>query len=704
MKAVRTLGAAAVLLATLPPHRLCAQYPTRPPEPAPLRPVNFPPLGGGRLRSGLELLVVRNDEQPVITVSLTLRAGSLYDPEGKEGLSELLSELITKGTSRRTADQLASEIESAGGSIGAVSGRDFLTVTISTLSENLPRALEVLADVVTGSTFPEREFELARTRALSSLQASLAQPAYLADRAFRREVFGRHPYGRAMTPASLRAITRDDVVAFFRARVRPAGALLVLAGDVESAAAMRLASTALASWSGASEPDPRFPEPPARTATEIVLVHRPGSVQSNIVAGFPFITARDPDYYALTLMNRILGGGADSRLFMILREQRGWTYGAYSSFSRERFTGSFQAGAEVRTEVTDSALAELVRQLERMRNEPPSDSELVAAKNYLVGRFPLTIETPEEIAREVGTARLLGLPGDYVQRYRERLAAVTATQIARAARARLQTDRMLIVVVGDGPRVLAGLRRIAPVRIVDGDGRPLTEADLTPRAAAVRPDGSRIAPANLRTRILVQGREFGTESRTIERAETGGRAVWRAVSSTGLGPIMRQDDTVLVDAVTLAPVSVRRSGRQMNQDLFVRLDYEGNRVRGQSRSAAGPGQSPQDRTIDTTLAEGTLDDHSLFLVIAALPYSAGARFTLPVFSGDQARVEQLTLTVSGEESVTVPAGTFACWRVEVTGGPIPIVAWVTREAPYLLAKVELTGQPVAFELVSREQR
>lgn len=694
-------GVLAAFTALTAPAAL-AQAPSRPPEPTALRPVNFPRIGETRLRNGLQVLAVPNDEQPVVTITLVLRAGSVYDPEGREGLAEMLAELLTKGTSRRTADQIAAEVEGAGGTISATSGRDFLTITLSILSEHLAPALDVLADIVTGATFPSEEFDLARTRSLSALQAALAQPAYLADRAFRRELYGSHPYGRTATPASLRALTREDVVAFFRARVRPSGALLVFAGNVEPDAVTRAAAAAFSGWSGTPAADLAPPPVPVRRATEIVLVHRPGAVQSNIVAGFPFISARDPDLYPLTLMNRILGGGTDSRLFLILREQRGWTYGAYSRFTRERLTGSFQATAEVRTQVTDSALAELVRQLDRMRSEAPADSELAAAKSYLVGRFPLTIETPDEIAQAVGTARMLGLPADYVQRYRERLAAVTVAQLTRAARQRMQTDRMLIVVVGDGLRILEGLRRIAPVRIQDAEGRALTEADLAPRASAVRIDGSRVPSGSVTMRVMVQGLEFGTETRTIERVSLGGRQVIRAVSSTSLGPIMRQEDTLIVDAGTLSPISIRQTTRQMNQDLFVRLDYESGRVRGRSRSIRQPGQPPVEHAIDTALAEGVLDENSLFLALAALPWASGARFTLPVFSGGEGTVNQITFAVTGEETVTVPAGAFPCWRVDVTGGPVPVAACVTREAPYSIVRIEITGAPLAFELVRRQ--
>ena len=698
----RALAATAVLgvLFTLPaPAR--AQYPTQPPAPTALRPVRFPPFVTARLPNGMDLLVVERHQQPVVTVTLAFAGGAMYQPEDKVGLSDVVAELLTKGTASRSADQLAAEVEGAGGSIGAGADNDFMRVSVSALSENVGLALEVLADVVTTSTFPAAELELARTRMLSALQVELSQPASIADRIFRREVYGGHPYGRSATPASLRAITREDVVAFFAARGKPAGALLVVAGDVNAADVRARATRAFAGWTGTPAAAAAAPAIPARAATEIVLVHKPGAVQSNILAGFPFITPRDPAVYPLTIANKILGGGTDARLFLILREQHGWTYGSYSYFSRPRDTGHFEANAEVRTGVTDSAVAEMVLQLNRIRTEVPADSEIAAAKNYLVGSFPLTIQTAQQIANAVGSARLLGLPADYVQRYRERLAAVTTPRLAAAARRYFTTDRMVIVVVGDGPALLPGLRaRGFPVRIVDVEGRPLTEADLRPQASAVRWQLERIAPMSLTYRVMVQGNPMGQATQQIVRTTDGGRAVLQSMGSVNIGPFVQQTDTVTMDAATLRPIRLRQSGRVQGQEVFVRLDYDGTRVRGQTRTPDRQG-AIRDATVDTTVAEGALDDNQLEAVLGALPLAAGGRWTLAAFAGDEQVAQTLSISVSGEESVTVPAGTFDCWRLEVTGGRQTLTFYLTKDSPWVVVKYAMAGAPVSFELTER---
>jgi hypothetical protein len=363
--------------------------------------------------------------------------------------------------------------------------------------------------------------------------------------------------------------------------------------------------------------------------------------------------------------------------------------------------GRFQANTEVRTEVTDSAIAELVRQLDRIRDEPVPDSELTDAKAYVTGSFPLSIETPEQVAQQVATARLLGLPDDYVQRYRERVAAVTGDQVKAVARRYLTTDRMVIVVVGDGTRILTPLRALGyPIRIVSAEGAAMTEEDLRPRSTGPAYEPARITPGTSRYRILVQGNPFGEEVRTIARVQEAGRDAWQVITTTSLGPILSQNDTTVIDAATLRPIRVRQGGRVQGNETFVRLDYAGGRVRGQSRSPAGMGQPMNERTIDTTVTDATLDDNQMAATLLALPFAAGARFSMPVFSGGEGVLKTYTAAVVGEESVTVPAGTFACWKVEVTGATTPITFYVAKDTPQIV-KLELTGAPLAFELTQQ---
>jgi len=694
MKAL-ILGFAALIAAS----PLQAQYPTKPPAPTPLRPARFPAFAKGTLPDGVNMIIVEHHKQPVVTVTLALPAGAAYVPADKTGLDGIVSDLLTKGTESRTADQISAEVEGAGGSISAYSDNDFLRITVSALAENLPQAMNVLADVVMHSTFPATEVDLSRTRSLSALQVELSQPGALAQRAFAHEVYGDHPYGRNYTEATLKAITRDDAVAFYNAHVKPQGALLVVAGDVNAAAVRTLSAQVFAGWRGTPAAAPAFPAIPARTSTEIVLVHKAGAVQSNILAGFTMITPRDPAVYPLTIANKILGGGTDARLFLILREQKSWTYGAYSQFTRPLGMGVFMANAEVRTPVTDSALAEMMHQLERLRNQVPADSEIAAAKNYLVGNFPLTIQTPEQIANAVASARLRGLPDDYVPRFRDRLAAVTRAQLGVADKRFFTTDKMVIVVVGDGTKILGGLKRLGSVRIVDVEGKPVAEADLTatPSAVAWAPD--RLAPSSFTYRVMVQGNAMGQATSATERSSEGDRQVLRLTSSMNLGSMVSQLDTVTVDAASLAPLHLREGGSQGGQAMSMTLDYQRTHVTGHVHVPSQ--QGVRDAAVDTTLAEGTLDQNVFSALLTALPLASGAHWLVNAYDGTEGVVRPLTATVVGEDSVTVPAGAFACWKLAVTGGQFPINFYITKTAPYLIAKYELVGPPVVFELTAK---
>src|SRR5205807_2122796 len=252
-------------------------------------------------------------------------------------------------------------IEGSGGTLSAAAGEDFLTVSSDVLTDHADLAFELLGDVVRNASYPAAELDLARTRALSSLALELSQPANLAGRFFAKEIYGRNPYGRSTSQASLKGITRDDVTKFAAVRLRPAGALLVASGDVTLAQVQALAERAFAGWRGAAPValPAAAPAAPAHTATDILLVHRPGSVQSNIVVGNTTYLPTDPGYYAARVAMQVLGGGADARLFLILREQKSWTYGSYAGLTRNRGLGYWQATFEGRTDVSDSALTEL---------------------------------------------------------------------------------------------------------------------------------------------------------------------------------------------------------------------------------------------------------------------------------------------------------------------------------------------------------
>lgn len=447
---------------------------TTPPPALAARPLEYPPFEETTLANGLRLIVVEHGTQPIVNVNLYVGAGSSADPVERAGLAGMTADLLTKGTTTRSATEISETIESVGGTIGANAGADWITLSANVLAEHLPLAMELVSESAIEATFPETEVELTRRLTLSGLQSALGQPGTIAQRTFDREVFGsEHPYGVKPIPGSVEAVTREEIQAFHERRFSAANALLVISGDVQFAEAVDLARRYFGDWRQ-GEPIPvNFPAPRNRAETEIHLVHRPGSAQTNILVGHIGLRPDTPDYYPLLVLNGVVGGGPDARLFQILREEKGWTYGSYSRFTRPLEIGYFSASAEVRPEVTDSTIVEILAQLHRIRNERVPEDELEAAKGFLSGSFPLRIETAAQIGAQIATTRLLGLPIEHVTEYRERVRAVTAEDVQRVAREYVRPEEAIVVVVGDAGDLLPRLEAIAPVRLFDVEGSVL---------------------------------------------------------------------------------------------------------------------------------------------------------------------------------------------------------------------------------------
>ncbi len=673
-----------------------AQYPTQPPPPTELRTLQLPPFNEALLRNGLQIVVVENRRLPVVSISLTMPAGSSYDPADKEGLASLTSDLLVRGTTTRSAEDIAAEIEYVGSSLDVGAGADFMTLSTTVVAEHVGLGFELMGDVLLNSTFPEEEVELTRTRMLSGLRAQEAQPGFLASKYFDAAVYGDHPYGRTATSASVGSITRDDIVSYVGERLRPGGSVLVVAGDLSLGDARDLASRHFAGWTGTAADNRASAVPPHR-ASEIILVNRPGSAQSNILVGSLTMRPGDSDYYAAVVANKILGGGTDARLFLILREQNSWTYGAYSNHNRPQGTGRFQANTEVRSEVTDSALAEILHQMERLRTEPVPADEIDGARGFLVGNFPLSIQTPQQIASQVRSVRLLGLGDDYLQTYRERLAAIETDGVMDVAHRLLRPDSAVIVVVGDGPKIYDGLTAIAPVRIIDADGNALTPADLTADAEAIAFDPGQLVAGRDSFAIMVQGNPLGTMIRSVETGIEDGRGTFIVKSQIQLAALGGQSMEFALDAATLDPVRYEQTASQMGQTIQAELTYgPGGHVTG---SVAGAVEA----TIDTVLGSTVYDTDMFATLVSALPLSDGASFTVGTFLATDQTFASASFRVTDGGTVTVPAGEFDTWQVNLSG-QLPWVYWVSKDAPRRVVKMEVAGQPLAFELAATESR
>lgn len=425
------------------------------PAPLPAHPIIIPAPTETRLSNGLRVVVVEDHRLPLVSYRLALRVGGVYDPPQLPGLVDLLAGLLPEGTTSKTSREIADEVARLGASLNAGANSDYTIIAASALEQFRERILELVAEVVLEPSFPENEVELAKQNTKESLRQQRAQPSFLATEMVSRVMFGDHPYSVvAPTPESIDLVSRDDFVNFHKRMFSPNNAVFIIVGDVRHDEAVAQIESHFSTWKKGEELPNQFPSPPLRTKRSAYLVDRPGSAQSNIVIANSGIARTSPDYFPLLLMHTVLGATASSRLFMNLREDKGYTYGAYSNLDARRTAGTFRVTAEVRTPVTGDSLKEFFYELERIRSAPVSEKEIDDAKSYLTGVFPIRLETQEGLIDQLVQIKMLDLPSDYLNNYRDRVQAVTIDEVRRVAEHYVVPDQAAIVVVGDGLSVV----------------------------------------------------------------------------------------------------------------------------------------------------------------------------------------------------------------------------------------------------------
>jgi zinc protease len=444
-----------------------------PPPAGPARPFALPAPREVRLANGLAVLMIEDHRTPMVTIVAGIRVGSADDPSGRPGLAEATADLLTEGAGTRSAQELAREIETMGGSINGSASDDFTELEATVVSENAERMLEIASDVLLRPSFPESEVALYKSNRIQHLTVQRQEPAFLVSEHFNRIVFGPHPYAvSSPTPESVAALDRREVASFYSSNFTPARAVLVIVGDFTSATMEARTKSLFSAWRADAALSIKFPEMPERTGKRIYLMDRPGSEQADFRIGNLAVARSDPDYYPLLVASTILGGGTSSRLFLSIRERKGYAYDVSSSVSAPRQRGTFFGASETRTEVTLPAIREMLAEFERMRDLKVTARDLRNAKNYLNGVFSLTLSTQGGIAGRILQSRLLDLPDDYLQSYRARIDQVTADQVQQAARKYILTDRPAIVVVGDAAKLKSQLETLGPVDVVDIEGKP----------------------------------------------------------------------------------------------------------------------------------------------------------------------------------------------------------------------------------------
>ena len=447
---------------------------SQPPALSPTARLTLPEIQKRTLTSGLRVWIVEVHEVPLVQVNLVIHAGSGDDPEGEFGLASLTAAMLDEGAGTRSALELADAVEFLGAELGTTSSFDASAVRLNAPALRLEQALPIMADVALRPTFAAEELDRLRQERLTALIQARDDPAAAAGPAFARVVYGaQHRYGTgaAGTTATLTAFTPAEVRAFHAAMYRPSNATLIVAGDVTVAAVLPLLERAFGAWA-ADGAAPKSPVPAAQqlAATEVTIVDMPGAEQSQIRIGWVGVARSTPDYFALQVLNTVLGGSFTSRLNQNLREQHGYAYGASSQFAMRLAPGPFFAGAGVQTDKTAESLTEFFKEL-RGISTPIASDELTKAKNYLALSFPSDFETIDDLAARLEDLAIYSLPDRFFADYTTNISAVTSAAVQQAARRFIQPDKLAVVVVGDRQRIEPAIRALdlgpVSVRSVD---------------------------------------------------------------------------------------------------------------------------------------------------------------------------------------------------------------------------------------------
>lgn len=439
--------------------------------------VKLPRAQEATLKNGLQVVLLESHKVPTFNMQLVVLSGGLSDKPDYRGLSSFTASLLREGTSKRSSKDIAEQVDALGATLTANSGLSSMTSVVNTsgLVENLDQTLDLFADVIRNPTFPQAEVDKYKTRTLAQLQFQRSIPQFLAAEQFQRAIYGtEHPASLVAPPAeSLKKLTSKDLAEFHSTYYRPNNAIIAIVGDVTMKEILPKLEKAFGDWEKGTVPATTIPAAPAQTDSRIYLIDRPGSVQTVIQLGTLGIERTSPDYFAVLLADRVLGGGPSGRLFMNLREDKGYTYGAYSNFGGSKFKGTWTSSSEVRTDVTEGAMKEFMYELNRMRNEPVGAEELDNAKRAIIGNFALSLEQPQALLQNIITQKLYNLPADYWDTYPQKVSAITVADVQRAAKQYIDLGHLQVVAVGDAAKAREVLAKYGKVELYDADGKPV---------------------------------------------------------------------------------------------------------------------------------------------------------------------------------------------------------------------------------------
>jgi predicted Zn-dependent peptidase len=460
---------------------------TKQPDVGPKPTTRIPTWNKSTLSNGAQLIVAEKHDLPLVSVTVNFVGGrAQFEDPAKIGVGQFTAQMLSEGTTTRTGDQLADAQQLLGTSIGTSIGAETGSIGFTALSSKLAPALDLLADMMLNPTFPADALERRRGQTLVALTQAKDQPNTIANNVFAKVLYGNeHPYGRVMSEETVKAITRDDIVAFHHAYFQPGRAIITIAGDVDAATARAAAEKAFANWpAGGSRPSFNYPAPPALKGATIYLVDKPNAAQSVFALGTPGPSRDTPDYYALQVMNTILGQLFQSRLNHLIREVKGYSYGVGSTFMYGRGPGAFRAGGDIVTAKTDSALIDFMNELRGVQGSKPfTEDEIQQGKESLIQGLVRRFESVGATGSSIAGIYVQDLPDTYFQDYAKNVEAVTADDLTRVAKKYIDLDHLDMIIVGDRATIEEPLRRtgIAPIVVLDNTGK---RAPAPPLAAA----------------------------------------------------------------------------------------------------------------------------------------------------------------------------------------------------------------------------
>jgi zinc protease len=443
------------------------------PQPGPPRPYHFPRVVRRTLDNGLRLLVAENHNAPLVSVRSLVRSGADYDTPELAGLASLTAELLDEGAGTRDAVRLAEDLGLLGASLGSGADWDASYISVDSLSRTFADSFAIFADVNRQPLLPQSSLERVQSERLMELLQQRDEPASIAGKRFSNLIYGNGTYGNTVigNPESVARITVDDVRRFYETHYVPNHGSIVIAGDVNAETALDTASRFFADWTAADLPPRPEISPKRFDSSRIYLIDRPTAVQSEIRIGHIGIARSTEDYFALSVMNALLGGVFNSRINLNLREKHGYTYGARSMFAFRRQAGPFVVSAPVRNEVTRESVTEVLAELRRIRTGDVETVELEDTKNYLMGSFPSTVQSAGDISGRLMDMELYDLPTDYFDRYRENIGAISKSDVEHVAQKYIDPESVIIVIVGNASQIREPLGTLGmPIHELDIEG------------------------------------------------------------------------------------------------------------------------------------------------------------------------------------------------------------------------------------------